>query len=28
MSDAEKNQLSHRGRAFRNLADTLPTHSL
>lgn len=27
MSDAEKNELSHRGRAFRALADTLPTHS-
>ncbi len=26
MSDDEKNQLSHRGRAFRTLATTLPTH--
>jgi XTP/dITP diphosphohydrolase len=26
MSDAEKNELSHRGRAFRALATTLPTH--
>jgi len=26
MTDDEKNQLSHRGRAFRSLATTLPTH--
>ena len=26
MSDDEKNELSHRGRAFRALATTLPTH--